>query len=262
MQRHFLRLAAALSLLALALPSGVVAAERHHQTTPLTVVLDPGHGGADIGAADPSQTAVEKILTLQVAARTAADLRALGYRVYLTRSRDQGANMPPRDLNHDGKVDRVDEYDARTLFANRSHGDVFVSIHFDASADPSIHGTHGYYCPARPFWRKSSQLANSLTGSVATSLQRAGYADSNNGVETDVADVVPQAYADYPWFFVLGPSSRRRITGTDMPGALIETLYLTSPRDVAALRRPAIVKALAQGYANGIRAYFGGHTRR
>jgi len=76
-----------------------------------------------------------------------------------------------------------------------------------------------------------------------------------------VADVVPQQFADYPWFFVLGPSWPRRITGTAMPGALIESLYLSSPRDAAALRHSSIVGAIAEGYANGIRAYFSGKTR-
>lgn len=225
------------------------------------MVVDPGHGGQNIGASDATQTLVEKNLTLEVAKLAEADLRSMGYKVYLTRTRDQEVNTPPRDLNHDGKIDEVDESDARTLFANRHHADVFVSIHFDASSDPSIHGTHGYYCPARPFWRKSQRLATLLTSSVSAALTKAGYSSPDNGVQTDVADVVPQRYPDYPWFFVLGPSWPRRITGTNMPGALIESLFLTSPQDDAALRHASTIAALARGYAAGIRAYFGGRTR-
>lgn len=203
---------------------------------------------------------MEKILTVQVAQRAATDLRKMGYAVYLTRTRDALVNLPPRDLNHDGLVDDLDDLDARTLFADRHHADVFVSVHFDGG-DPSVHGTHGYYCPARPFWAKSRRLASLLTASLSTSLGRAGYASPNNGIGTDVADIAPQRFPDYPWFFVLGPSWKHRITATQMPGALIETLYVSSPRDDAALRHPKIMAALGQGYANGIRAYFKGQTR-
>jgi N-acetylmuramoyl-L-alanine amidase len=225
---------------------------------PFIVVLDPGHGGSEPGAVDASGRLLEKNLTLQVAQRAEADLRAMGYRVYLTRTRDQGVNTPPRDLNHDGHIDHVDELDARTLFANRHHADLIVSIHFDGSGDPSIHGTHGYYCPARPFWRKSERLADLLTAAITSSLAHAHYSSPNNGVQTDVADIVPQTRPDYPWFLILGPSLRHFVTGTNMPGALIESLYLSSPSDAAALGHASIIAAIAQGYADGIRAYFGG----
>jgi N-acetylmuramoyl-L-alanine amidase len=256
----FLRLYIASCCLTWALPSGAVAGNKPHQTAPYIVVLDPGHGGSDTGAVDNGL--IEKLLTLQIARRAAKDLRSMGYSVFLTRWHDQDVNTPPRDVNGDGTIDHVDELDARNVYANRHHGDIIVSIHFDAAAgDPSKHGTHGYYCPARAFWQKSRHLANILTTSVAAALTRAGYPSPDNGVDTDVADKIPQARADYPWFLILGPSRPRWLTGTAMPGALVETLYLTSPGDAAALGRPNIISAIAQGYANGIRTYFNGQTR-
>jgi N-acetylmuramoyl-L-alanine amidase len=233
------------------------------------VVLDPGHGGGGpdgiyTGAVDASGTLVEAHLTFQVATQTAKDLRKMGYTVYLTRKSAQlQANYPERDLNHDGSIDQLDDYDARTLFADHHHADVFLSIHFDGDAeDSAMHGTHGYYCPDRPFWRSSKRLATILTGTVSHSLTASGYASPDLGIGTDVADKVPQRFANYPWFFVLGPSWKKRITGTSMPGALIESLFLTSPRDVAALHRHGTIPALARGYAQGIHAYFDGKTTR
>jgi N-acetylmuramoyl-L-alanine amidase len=251
------------------LPLQAQAHTNAHRPHRLVVVLDPGHGGAGpdgayTGAVDPSGSLVESILTFRVASQAAKDLRAMGYTVYLTR-RASGlqANDPLRDLNGDGTIDQLDDYDARTLFADRHHADVFVSIHFDGAAGaPEMHGTHGYYCPARPFWRSSKRLASILTASVSRSLTASGYASPNLGIGTDVADKVPQRFANYPWFFVLGPSYKKRITGTAMPGALIESLFLSSPRDVAALHRRNTIPALARGYAAGIRAYFHGKTTR
>ncbi|MGH2449369.1 MAG: N-acetylmuramoyl-L-alanine amidase family protein [Chloroflexota bacterium] len=228
---------------------------------PLVVVLDPGHGGPYIGAASTDGSEVEKILTLRVAKLAGKDLRNMGYRVFLTRTRDQAVNTPPRDVNHDGMIDQSDDEVARAIFANKHHADVFVSIHFDGAAGaPQTHGTHGYYCPARPFWRKSRRLADLLTSHISNDLTRSGYRSPNNGVQTDVADIVPQKWANYPWFVVLGPSRPHEVIGSQMPGALIESLYLSSPRDVAALRHQRTIVALARGYADGIRAYFHGHT--
>ena len=237
-----------------------------HLTHQYVVVLDPGHGGYGpddqyTGAADANGSLVEKTLTLEVAKAAAADLKQMGYRVYLTRTKDQAVNWPPRDLNHDHLVDQLDDLDARTLFANRHHADLLVSIHFDGiSGAPDLHGTHGYYCPARPFWQKSQRLATLLTASLSASLTASGYASPDNGIQTDVADKVPQRFKDYPWFFVLGPSWPKRITGSTMPGALIETLFLSSPRDDAALHHSATIPTIARGYAAGIRSYFHGHT--
>jgi N-acetylmuramoyl-L-alanine amidase len=260
---RLVRLTPVLLFVSLLLPAQVSA--RAHHARPLIVALDPGHGGGGpdgtyTGAVDASGKLIEANLTFAVATRAAKDLRAMGYTVYLTRkAADLQANYPLRDLNHDGTIDQLDDYDARTLFADRHHADVFVSIHFDAAEGvPDMHGTHGYYCPDRPFWRKNKRLATILTASVSHSLTTSGYSSPDLGIGTDVADKVPQRFADYPWFFVLGPSWKKRITATAMPGALVESLFLTSPQDVAALHRPETIPAIARGYADGIRAYFGG----
>jgi N-acetylmuramoyl-L-alanine amidase len=83
-----------------------------------------------------------EVSDLAVAKVAAKDLQAMGYRAYVDRTRDQAVNTPPRDLNGDGQIDHVDEFSAHA-FANRHHADLLVSIHFDASTDPTVHGTHG-----------------------------------------------------------------------------------------------------------------------
>jgi len=40
-----------------------------------------------------------------------------------------------------------------------------------------------------------------------------------------------------------------------MPAVLIETAFLTNPGDVELLRNPAFLDHVAQGIANGVRAY-------
>ncbi len=86
-------------------------AERRAEDPPL-VVIDPGHGGTDVGARYGNL--FEKDLTLKVAREAAARLRRMGYRVELTRDRDE----------------QVSVY-ARTQWAARA--DVFVSLHVAGS---------------------------------------------------------------------------------------------------------------------------------
>src|SRR5215213_3937766 len=54
------------------------------------IVLDPGHGGSDPGAIQATYGLQEKVLTLEVAERTAAILQDdYGYRVALTRAKNE-----------------------------------------------------------------------------------------------------------------------------------------------------------------------------
>lgn len=79
-----------------------------------TIVLDPGHGGADVGASLPGGQ-VEKDVALDVARALRSALQSrLGVRVVLTREGDQ--DVPVSE---------------RAAIANGAGADLFVSIHLD-----------------------------------------------------------------------------------------------------------------------------------
>jgi N-acetylmuramoyl-L-alanine amidase len=80
-----------------------------------TVVLDPGHGGDDQGAA--SGWGTEKGFALDVALTAREQLQHAGFKVALTRSEDSARSLE----------DRVN-------FANRFSNAVFISIHFNMSS--------------------------------------------------------------------------------------------------------------------------------
>ncbi|HEX7078893.1 MAG TPA: N-acetylmuramoyl-L-alanine amidase, partial [Candidatus Eisenbacteria bacterium] len=80
-----------------------------------TIVIDPGHGGSDLGAALPGGFA-EKDVALDVARSLRSALQAsLGARVLLTRDGD--VDLPPS---------------RRAEIANEQSADLFISIHLDA----------------------------------------------------------------------------------------------------------------------------------
>ena len=93
-----------------------------------TVVIDPGHGGDDLGVSG-SGGAKEKDLTLAIARRAKASIEArLGVRVLLTRDDDR--NVP---------------IDDRTAVANNNKANLFISLHANASFLPATTGAVIYY---------------------------------------------------------------------------------------------------------------------
>lgn len=93
-----------------------------------TIVIDPGHGGEDVGARG-ANGALEKEVTLLVARRLRTMVESrLGLRVFLTRDDD-----------------RVVSLDNRAAYANSQRADVFISLHANAALRPALKGAEVYY---------------------------------------------------------------------------------------------------------------------
>jgi N-acetylmuramoyl-L-alanine amidase len=92
------------------------------------VVLDPGHGGAEVGAQGPSGT-LEKDVTLALARRLRGALtNQLGMQVFMTHERDQELSL-----------------DERTAIANNYKADLFISIHANAARNQVARGSEVYF---------------------------------------------------------------------------------------------------------------------
>jgi len=94
------------------------------------VVLDPGHGGSNLGAQGPGMH--EKQLTLAIANLVAAHLREHGIDVVLTRTGDRTLTLRQR-----------------TEVADQLPADIFVSIHANASPTRAQRGYETYVLTAR-----------------------------------------------------------------------------------------------------------------
>lgn len=99
-----------------------------------TVVLDAGHGGLDRGAKGVDGRSSEKTYALDTAKRIERGLRARGYRVIMTRRRDNFVSLP-----------------ARVALSNRQRGAVFVSIHYNWTRKRSVSGTETFYYNSRSY---------------------------------------------------------------------------------------------------------------
>lgn len=193
-----------------------------------TIVLDPGHGGDDFGTSHNGL--VEKNLTLDMARRLRALLIAAGWNVLMTRDSDidpvSQSNLAL--MRSDGKPNPDDRayLQTRCDVANSNNARLFISIHVNYSDSPSVNGTTFYW------YKPDSQL-------FAQAVEKAVIPVAGTG------DQGPR----HENFYV--------IRHTTMPSILIETAFISNPHDAALLRTPAFLQNMAQGIANGVKAFAG-----
>ncbi|HRC61904.1 MAG TPA: N-acetylmuramoyl-L-alanine amidase [Dehalococcoidia bacterium] len=236
---------------------------------PPTVVIDPGHGADEIGAA--ANSIVEKESNLEMALRVERLLSAQGVRVILTRRADVHANSGPPVTGY--TATRLD-LQARIDLANAEQADLFVSIHSNGSTNAADRGIESYYNSSRPFVAQNQALASALLRNVIAELRAGGFDVRERGALDDACLRAFQGRC-FP-LFVLGPGREttrdeaiRRggdpaalgfapgqdsITSraTQMPGALIELLFITNPLDAAILQTDAAREAMERGIVRGI----------
>lgn len=93
----------------------------------LTIALDAGHGGENLGA-DGLTGAYEKDITLQITNKLAKKLQLLGAKVIMTRTKDTTLSM----------VDRI-------LQLKESKPEILVSLHCNSAGTPFVQGNSTYY---------------------------------------------------------------------------------------------------------------------
>jgi N-acetylmuramoyl-L-alanine amidase len=218
-----------------------------------TVTLDAGHGGTEIGTSHsyPDGTVLpEKDLNLRVMLRVRDLLQQAGFRVNVTRTSDSQVNADKNDLTGDGRVSLQDDLQARVDIANAAGADVFVSVHFNGIADPNRKGTFVFWDPDRPFAERSKALAELVDQALVKAMKDAGYTPVDNGATRDTAVLGGGHY------YLLSPKTNIVERPSQMPAIIGEGLFLTNEDDANAVRKEAIVEAIAKGYLEGIKNYF------
>ena len=133
-------------------------------SVPPTVVIDPGHGGADGGAVGYSGS-VEKGINLDISLKLRDLLRHSGFRVVMTREDDRSI--------HDEGVEgiaaqkRSDLYNRLEIY-QRDPSAVVVSVHMNRYEDPACSGAQIFYSPNLP---ASEELAAQLQSAFVRRLQ-------------------------------------------------------------------------------------------
>lgn len=119
-----------------AIPTDGAAAQAYQ-----TVVLDPGHGGADGGAVGRNGTQ-EKDVNLTIAAKTAAFLQFFGVDVVMTRTDDRSLHSAGAETLRQQKTEDL-QY--RCAFTMRQKSPIYLAIHQNFYADTVSHGAQTFY---------------------------------------------------------------------------------------------------------------------
>ena len=219
------------------------------------VVIDPGHGGKDSGALGGSRRYMEKSIVLQIGLKVRRYLQRLGFKVHMTRSGDYFVKL--------GR---------RTHFANIKHADAFVSIHANAVSGRKKYITHGvetYFLQVsrtarskRVAARENSvvrQARDRLSKNVLLNLVTTPKLIMSNKLAIDVQrSVLRNLRSRYRGVKDNGvsPAPFWVLVGAQMPSILIETGYITNPKERSRLFNPSYQDKMAKGIAEGISNYF------
>jgi N-acetylmuramoyl-L-alanine amidase len=200
-----------------------------------TIVIDPGHGGVEQGAIGPAGTE-EKELTLILAKALKRKLEErLAVQVVLTRNED--ADLP---------------LDTRTALANQTKGDLFISIHLNASPESSAHGAETYFLAPDASDERAQAIAEAENrGAVATAS-----AGGDEGLQLLLWDLAQSQHLAASQSLgrliqeelnrTLGLTDRgvrqapfAVLVGATMPAVLVELGFITNPREEERLLDPA-----------------------
>jgi N-acetylmuramoyl-L-alanine amidase len=214
------------------------------------VVIDAGHGGNDPGATSLMNVR-EKDITLDIADRLERLLRQNGFEVVATRQDDR--LIPLRE---------------RASIANKSDGDIFVSIHVNSIVKHTAsHGIETYYLGATsdPSLTRLAADENRVSGYSVADLRKLLdrlYADARRGESQRLADSIQQQlYGNLRgadpglenWGVKRAPFVV--LVGTDMPAILAEVGCMSNDTEVERLHRPDYRQHVADALFQGIHAY-------
>ena len=244
-----------------------------------TVFLDAGHGGPDpgaVGTAESGRPVHEANLTLAVELDTLARLRGAGFRVVVSRTEDTTvAPLGPADLVGDTLSLQAahDDVVARDACANAARADVLVGIYFDAGSTPQNAGCVTAYDSDRPFAAANRRLADLLQSDVLTAMNARGWGIPDQGAvpDTGVGSIsgspatsrLAAEAASYGHLLLLGPAEAGYApTPSEMPGAVIEPLYVTDPFEATVADSSAGQQVIAGGIARAVGQFLRSPPRR
>jgi N-acetylmuramoyl-L-alanine amidase len=199
-----------------------------------TVVIDPGHGGAEEGAHGPSGTK-EKDFVLQMARRLKASIESrIGLRVLLTRDNDEAVPQ-----------------DRRTALANNNKADLLISLHANASSRPQTRGAQVLSLSladysTRPGIEITRDLPVPVAGGGSRSIDVVPWDLAQipfAGQSSVVASILARQLRDHGVPLYTQPTARlplRTLVGANMPAVMLEMGFLSNTDDEQALNSPEL----------------------
>lgn len=215
-----------------------------------TIVIDPGHGGADPGCLDASGL-LEKDLTLDISLRLREILRAnTKFNVIMTRETDIFVPL-----------------ENRTVVANQRKADLFLSVHINAFPDKRRQGIETFYLnfSSDPRVNETAARENATTTKtigemdkiIRKIVQNSKIIESRDlaqRIQENLVSFLGRQYSDVKDLRAKGGPFWTLI-GCEMPSVLVEVSHISNPMEAQRLRSDVYRQQIARGIYEGLLAY-------
>lgn len=223
----------------------------------IIVAIDPGHGGKDPGAIGYQGT-YEKDVTLAIARKLKERIdKEPNMRAILTRNGDYYISLPQRRIN-----------------ARRANADLFVSIHADANPKTHAHGSsvftlseHGATSTTASWLaNKENSVDNDLMGGIDITSKSKDIKELllDLSLNATINDSVKLAEHVLKHLSDINHLHKRNVEqagfavlkSPDIPSILVETAFLSNPKEEEKLRTQHYQNKMADAVFLGIKNYF------
>ena len=212
-----------------------------------TIVIDPGHGGREVGAVGTNGL-MEKDITLTIARKLAAALSSkVGARVVLTREDDSVVSL-----------------DQRTALANQYKADLFLSVHVNAAVVKDAKGSETYFLSLEAsdeLARKAAESENVTSSPNPTAdlnlilwdLAQNAYHEESSRFAQSIQEEMNAARAVANRGVKQAPF--KVLVGATMPAALVEVGFISNPDEEARLQTDAFQSLMVDALTRAVQRY-------
>jgi N-acetylmuramoyl-L-alanine amidase len=214
------------------------------------IVIDPGHGGHDLGTVGP-EGLLEKNFVLTIARDLQKQLQdRLGAQVVLTRNDDRFISL-----------------EERTAIANQHRADLFISIHANSSRMRSTSGVETYYLDfanteaEKEVAARENAIAENNVRDLEDLIKKIAQAEKSAESRELASIVQKRLYTESRKF---SPKTNNRgvrrapfivLIGANMPSVLAEVAFLSNPKDEKLLKKKTNRELLVNALFSGIESY-------
>jgi N-acetylmuramoyl-L-alanine amidase len=216
------------------------------------IVIDPGHGGKDYGAPGYLRGVHEKNVTLQIAKRLRTKLRKeLKCEVIMTRTSDRYMTL-----------------EERTAFANTKDADLFISIHTNANRDRRAYGISTYFLnmasdeEAKMVAAKENATSTNNISDLETilfSLMHNSKINESSRLAAYIQDAMVGHLKKKGYSRVKNKGVKQApfyvLLGAQMPSVLLETSFISNPRECRRLVSAKYQERLCEAIVAGVKKY-------
>jgi len=236
-------------------PAPKMVASSVKERRPIVVVIDPGHGGKDSGAVGVSGVQ-EKNVVLSISKYLQYYLNQDGhFRVVMTRTGDYFLSLRERlRIAHNYKADMFIAIHADAYYNNAAGASIFALSQRGATSELARWIAHkeneselGHVIADKNLIVKSILIDLAQTLTITNSLILGRSILQQLAYITDLHC----RHVEQAAFVVL--------KSPDIPSLLVETGFLSNPREEDRLRTPAYQAKIAEALAKGIKSYFTEH---